>query len=91
MPNLNKKVECASYYVYLASIGDYLPRQVIILRVVGLLITIAFFIYMRDSLSKLIGYYDERNTTFSDYSVIMKYVPNKENIKESLKKGLQNY
>jgi hypothetical protein len=55
------------------------------------MITILFFIYMRDALVKLIGYFDERSTTYSDFSFILKKLPQKFNIKADLYKMLDNY
>lgn len=40
---------------------------------------------MRDSLRKLIHYYDERSTTYSDYTLLMKHLPSKSGIKEDLR------
>jgi hypothetical protein len=39
---------------------------------------------MRDSLRKLNRYYDERNTTFSDYTFMLKELPLKDKIKEDI-------
>lgn len=40
---------------------------------------------MRDSLRKLIHYYDERSTTYSDYTLLFKHLPSKTGIKEDLR------
>lgn len=58
VPHLDKEVECTTYFVYMASINEYLPKQEHITRLAYFLMTILYFIYMRDTLRKLIGYYD---------------------------------
>lgn len=46
---------------------------------------------MRDALTKLIGYYDERATTFSDYSLLIKNLPKKTNVREDIGKMLGEF
>lgn len=44
---------------------------------------------MRDHITKLEAYYDERNTSLSDYSVILKNIPKQKNIQLKLKQFFQ--
>jgi hypothetical protein len=46
---------------------------------------------MRDSLVKLVGYYDERATTYSDYSFSLKRLPKRPRLKEDIHKMLGDY
>jgi hypothetical protein len=46
---------------------------------------------MRDTLIKLIGYYDERTATYSDYSFILKVLPRKDHIKYDLAQLFKNF
>lgn len=46
---------------------------------------------MRDSLRKLIQYYDERSTTYSDYSLLFKHLPSKTGMKEDLRALLTGF
>lgn len=61
------------------------------IRLAYFLLTILYFIYMRDTLRKLIDYYDERCTTFSDYSILLKHLPKKINTKASIYSLLSQY
>jgi hypothetical protein len=40
---------------------------------------------MRDHLTKLESYYDERNTSFADYSVMLKNIPKQKGLEQKLK------
>lgn len=44
-----------------------------------------FLIYMRDHITKLELYYDERNTSLSDYSIMLKNIPKQIGIQKTLK------
>lgn len=40
---------------------------------------------MRDHISKLDAYYDERDIMISDYSIMLKKIPKQQNIQSKLK------
>jgi hypothetical protein len=45
------------------------------MRVASFFIHMAALIYIRDNIRKTIEYYDEKTTSLSDYSIIIKNLP----------------
>ena len=55
-----------------------------VIRIVSFVLHFFYLLYMRDHIRKLEAYYDERNTSLSDYSVMMKNIPKIKNVKKKL-------
>lgn len=47
-------------------------------------------IYIRDNIRKTVEYYDEKTTSLSDYSFIMKNLPLKDGIQKDIKNFVNN-
>lgn len=56
-----------------------------VIRIVSFVFTLFYLLYMRDRLRKLSAYYDERNTSLSDYSIMMKKIPKVDHIQEKVR------
>lgn len=67
-----------------ASLQENVDSEEIILRIIGFIAHFLFLIYMRDNLMKLEAYYDERTTSHSDYTVMMKNIPKREHSRANL-------
>ncbi len=59
--------------------------QEIIIRIVCFIAHLLTLIYIRDSIKKTYGYYDYKTTSLSDYSIIIKNLPDKTGIQQNIK------
>ena len=66
---------CETFMVELSSIQSDVSYDEEILRIVSFFFHLLYLLYMRNRLRKLSAYYDERNTSLSDYSIMMKNIP----------------
>jgi hypothetical protein len=61
-----------------------------ILRIISFIMHLGFLIYMRDKIMKLEAYYDERSTTLTDYSIIIKNIPKQKKLQAKLHEFFRN-
>ena len=62
----------------------------LILRITSFVLHLAALVYIRDNIRKTVQYYDEKTTSLSDYSFIMKNLPMKEGIQQNIKNFVNN-
>ena len=70
--------------VWMSSIQGKIYPMEEVMRIVSFCFHFALLVYMRDHMLKLEAYYDERNTSLSDYSIMVKDIPKSKGIKKKL-------
>jgi hypothetical protein len=75
-----KSIPCSSYMVLFARIEDKVRTDEHIIRLSSFITLLFVLLYMRDSFRKIGEYYDERSTSYSDFSVLVENLPTKHEI-----------
>ena len=81
----SQNLPCESWMVQYSSIQSDVDSDEQVLRVASFVIHFVFLVYMRDNLIKLEAYYDERTTSLSDYTVLLKYLPKTKGVQKKIK------
>ena len=77
---------CNDFLVEIASLDPKVTDQELIIRIGSFAIQLAMLLFIRNRLTKNMSYYRERETTLSDYSVLIKELPKVPGIKKKVKK-----
>ena len=77
---------CNDFLVEIASLDPKVTDQELIIRVGSFTIQLAMLLFIRNRLTKNMSYYRERETTLSDYTVLIKELPKVPGIKKKVKK-----
>ena len=84
---------CTSWLLKFMRTELDVTRDEIILRFTSFFIHLRGLIYMRDMIRKTNDYYDERTTSLSDYSVLLRNLPNEigtdKRIREFMRTGMR--
>lgn len=67
----SSEVHCSGFMVFLANINDQVSGSETILRITSFITLLFYTIYIRDNFTKTWRYYDERQTSFADFSVLV--------------------
>ena len=70
--------------VEFSSIQSKIDASEELMRIVSFCFHFGLLIYMRDHMLKLESYYAERNTSLSEYSVMLKNIPRVKHLKKRL-------
>lgn len=62
-----------------------------ILRIASFVIHMLALIYIRDNIRKTIEYYDEKTTSLSDYSFLIKNLPKKKGIQGDIRRFVNEH
>ncbi len=62
-----------------------------ILRIASFVIHMLALIYIRDNIRKTIEYYDEKTTSLSDYSFLIKNLPKKNGIQGDIRRFVNEH
>ena len=87
---LEATLTCNNFMIWFSSIGGTVTPSEELMRIVSYLFHLLLLIYMRDHIIKLESYYDERTTSLSDFTVIIKNIPNCENLKQKMSEFFLN-
>ena len=79
------EISCDTFMVWTSSKQDSVTEIEEVMRIVSFCFHFGLLVYMRDHMIKLEAYYDERNTSLSDYSVIIKEIPKIKGIQNKIK------
>jgi hypothetical protein len=81
---------CTSFLIVFARIEEHVSGSELILRISSFIIHLAALVYIRDKIRKTVQYYDEKTTSLSDYSFIMKNLPLKDDIQQDINNFVNN-
>ena len=76
---------CTSVFVKWSRIETEVLGEEIVMRITSFIIHLLALVYIRDNILKTMEYYDEKTTSLSDYSLIIRNLPLKEGIQRSIK------
>lgn len=82
---------CTGVFVSIARLEYVIGWPESILRVGSFLLQLCALIYIRDKLTKANAYYDERSTSLSDFSVILKDIPTVTGIQAKIRTLLSTF
>ena len=71
--------------VLLSNISSSLTTDEHIIRLTSFLTLLVMLIYIRDHFTKTWMYYDERYTTYGDFSILIEKIPSKNELKDHSK------
>lgn len=63
--------------VLLAEIAEEITNAELVLRITSFLTLLFCLVYVRDTFTKTWMYYDERETSYADFSVVVENLPTK--------------
>ena len=81
---------CTSFMVRFARIIGKVDNPEIVARVFAFALHLVVLLYIRDLMAKTRSYYDERTCSLSDYSILLKNLPQKKGTRAKLGNLLSN-
>lgn len=75
----------------MSRIDNVIDLEEILLRITSFIIHFLALLYIRDNINKTMQYYDERMTSLSDFSLIIKNLPLREGIQKSIRAFIQHH
>ena len=76
---------CTSFMIRIGRVESEVSIAEIILRITSFVMHLFTLIYIRDNVKKTIEYYDEKTTSLSDFSLLLKNLPLKTGIQSDIK------
>lgn len=87
----NHEVTCTSWMVYVARLEWYVTDYEIVLRCTFFILHFFALLYIRDSIRKTYAYHDERDTSLSDFAIVIENIPEQKGLSKKLKEFFQSY
>jgi hypothetical protein len=84
-------LHCTSFLIIFSRIEDHVDGAEMILRIASFVIHMLALIYIRDNIRKTIEYYDEKTTSLSDYSFLIKNLPKKKGIQGDIRRFVNEH
>jgi hypothetical protein len=82
---------CSSFMVSFSQISGVVSNAEIVVRIFSFIIQLSMLLYIRDLITKTSSYYDERSCSLSNYSIIVKNLPEAKGTRRNLINFLENY
>jgi hypothetical protein len=80
---------CSSVMVEVATISPHVDNGEVVVRGFSFVVQLMMLLYIRDLITKTKNYYNERNVSLSEFSIIVTGLPCKSGMRKNLEKFLE--